>query len=127
MGSPAQSETDRESLPNGEGEGGEERGNESPETEEERGGEGEEEEEEEEEEVARSEAGTDTLEAAGTDHCVSEQGSPYSQDRPPCITERYGPTFTHFYLEAKRRQTYRPNPMTRTRPFSLARLAFADQ
>ncbi|XP_061092532.1 bromodomain-containing protein 8 isoform X2 [Conger conger] len=107
VGSPAQSETDRESLTHGEGgreegvdieEGGAERGNESPETEEEeeeeRGGESEGE-EMEEDGVTRSEAGTDTLEAgdleaAGTDHCISEQGSPYSQDRPPRSTESPG-------------------------------------
>ncbi|KAG5853351.1 hypothetical protein ANANG_G00072290 [Anguilla anguilla] len=125
-GSPAHSETDRESPTHAEGEirggeegmdtteGGEESGNESPATEEE---EQEEEEEEEEEErgreseggvvegcatpvsqedgVTRSEEGPDAhvggeSEAAGADHCASEQGSPYSEDRPPCATESPG-------------------------------------
>ncbi|XP_035263948.1 bromodomain-containing protein 8 [Anguilla anguilla] len=124
-GSPAHSETDRESPTHAEGgrsgggeegmdttEGGEESGNESPATEEE-----EQEEEEEEEErgreseggvvegcatpvsqedgVTRSEEGPDAhvggeSEAAGADHCASEQGSPYSEDRPPCATESPG-------------------------------------
>lgn len=105
MGSPAHSETDRESPMHEEGGGaggGEERGNESPAMEEERGGEteGGEEEEEEEDGVTQSEAGTDTHEAAGADHCISEQGSPYTEDRPPCATERYGPTLTEFHHRA---------------------------
>ncbi|KAJ8246816.1 hypothetical protein GJAV_G00255690 [Gymnothorax javanicus] len=104
-------ETSRESpgLPGGcEAEGGEEQGNDSPATEEEvveerereRDGEGAGLEEcstpaGQEEGEAQSETGPDTppggeMEAAGPDHCVSEQGSPYSEDRPPLATESPG-------------------------------------
>ncbi|KAJ8351447.1 hypothetical protein SKAU_G00229230 [Synaphobranchus kaupii] len=45
--------------------------------------------------MTQSEAGTDAhadgeLDEAGADHCVSEQGSTYSEDRPPCATESPG-------------------------------------